>query len=65
MSDPKLKKAFETFDTDQSGTINQAELKHALEKAGFQPSIAECDWLIKKVDKNNNGEVDFDGNSYF
>jgi Ca2+-binding EF-hand superfamily protein len=52
-----LKKAFDEYDTDRSGKIEGNELKQALEKAGKNPSIKECDWLISQVDKNGKNLV--------
>ena len=37
MSDSELRKAFDAMDEDKNGTIDQFELKKALEKAGLQP----------------------------
>lgn len=56
----KLRAAFDAFDVDGSGSIDDAELKRALEAAGLMPSLDECLWLIKQVDKNASGEVEWD-----
>ncbi|KAI6174410.1 hypothetical protein M3Y98_01187000 [Aphelenchoides besseyi] len=50
---------FSMFDTDGSGAIGNEELKQAIISIGMQASDKEIDDLIKEVDEDGNGEIDF------
>ncbi|KAI6226234.1 hypothetical protein M3Y99_01312700 [Aphelenchoides fujianensis] len=50
---------FSMFDTDGSGAIGNEELKQAMIQIGLQASDKEIDDLIKEVDEDGNGEIDF------
>lgn len=53
----RLESAFGAFDTDQSGAISIQELKAAL---GRYIKADEWDDMIRDVDINGDGEIDFD-----
>ena len=55
----KLMQAFKMFDKDGSGTITKDEIKEVL---GFDSSIDMklIDNIIKEVDENGDGEIQFD-----
>ena len=48
------------FDKDGGGTISQAELKSVMERLGMKVSDADIMEVILSVDKNFDGEIDFD-----
>ncbi|KAL9228979.1 hypothetical protein vseg_004501 [Gypsophila vaccaria] len=57
----EIRDAFHVFDVDNNGLISSKELKHVMKKLGFANcSIKECDLMIKGVDKDGDGFVDFD-----
>jgi len=51
--------AFQIFDTDQSGTISRAELKNALLQRFGEIPEREIDQIMRDVDKNSDGQIDF------
>ncbi|KAM9391943.1 calcium-binding protein 5b [Pholidichthys leucotaenia] len=57
----ELKDAFKEFDVDGDGSITCDELKHAMEKLmGTHTSKNEADAVLKEVDGNGDGTVDFE-----
>ncbi|KAI3421953.1 hypothetical protein GPALN_012491 [Globodera pallida] len=50
---------FRMFDTDGSGAIGCEELKGAMLSIGLQADDSEIERLIKEVDEDGNGEIDF------
>ncbi|GAU13158.1 hypothetical protein TSUD_179010 [Trifolium subterraneum] len=59
--DEYLKDAFLVFDTDKNGLISAKELKRVLINLGFDHcSMGECKLMIKRVDKNGDGFVDYE-----
>lgn len=57
-NEEQLLKAFEHFDTDNSGTITRDELKEALHKYG--ESEENITKLLKEVDKDGDGQIDYE-----
>ena len=59
LQDDKLRQAFRFYDKDDSGTISISEIKDVL---GVGKSIEDHVWdqVVKEVDKDGNGEVDYD-----
>jgi len=55
----EVKEAFDLFDTDGSGTIDQKELKVAMRALGFEPKKDEIMKMIKDADQDNSGVIDF------
>ena len=51
--------AFKTFDTDGTGQIEPHELNRALIKCGIKKTPKEITEIIKEVDYNGNGEINF------
>ena len=49
----EIKEAFDLFDTDGSGNIDQKELKVAMRALGFEPKREEIKKMIADVDKDN------------
>ncbi|OIW00804.1 hypothetical protein TanjilG_18606 [Lupinus angustifolius] len=59
--DGYLMDAFLVFDTDNNGLISPKELQRVLVNLGFDNcSVRECKLMIKGVDKNGDGFVDFE-----
>lgn len=59
LSDENLKSAFKLFDRDNSGKISTSEIKKILDQG---KKIDQSVWeeIIKEVDENQDGEIDFD-----
>ena len=55
----EIKEAFDLFDTDGSGNIDQKELKVAMRALGFEPKREEIKKMIADVDKDGSGVIDF------
>merc|ERR1712137_503114 len=55
----QITQAFELFDTDGSGTIETQELKIAMRALGFEPKQEEIDKMVRDVDDDGSGSVDF------
>ncbi|CEI96024.1 hypothetical protein RMCBS344292_10194 [Rhizopus microsporus] len=55
----ELKEAFDAFDKDGDGTINQVELQAMMEKLGDKISLEEAKLLIDEVDLDKDGAVNF------
>lgn len=56
----ELREAFDLFDTDGSGTIEPKELKAAMQSLGFETKNHTVYTMISDIDKNGNGEIDFE-----
>lgn len=59
MTNDKLMAAFKMFDKDDSGTISPEEIKVVL-CAGGQVEEAVINDIIKSVDENGDGEIQFE-----
>ena len=55
----EIKEAFDLFDTDGSGTIDQKELKVAMRALGFEPKKEEIMKMIRDADQDHSGVIDF------
>jgi len=55
-----LKETFDLFDKDGGGTIDYNELKSVLYQLGVTATDKELKKIIHRVDKNFDGEIDFD-----
>ncbi|XP_065567701.1 uncharacterized protein LOC136031812 isoform X2 [Artemia franciscana] len=55
----RLKSTFDIFDTDGNGQITASELMSVLKSLGHNPTAVEILDLIKKVDTNGNGTIEF------
>uniref|UniRef100_A0A1I7WPK8 Troponin C n=1 Tax=Heterorhabditis bacteriophora TaxID=37862 RepID=A0A1I7WPK8_HETBA len=56
----EYRQLFNMFDTDGSGAIGNEELKQAMLSIGMHANEAEIDNVIKEVDADGNGEIDFE-----
>lgn len=59
MSNEKLMQAFKMFDKDGSGTISADEIRGVLGSGG-QLSQNSIEDIIKEVDENGDGEIQFE-----
>ena len=59
LTDEKLKQAFSLFDKDGSGTISSEEVKEIL-CAGRKIDDQVWEEVIREVDADGNGEIDFE-----
>ncbi|KAL6221660.1 hypothetical protein ACLB2K_005056 [Fragaria x ananassa] len=57
--DPELKRVFATFDKNSDGFITKQELKESLKNIRVFMSDEEVDEMVKKVDANGDGLIDF------
>jgi len=55
----EFKEAFRLFDRDGNGNITIQELETVMRSLGQTPSKEELDVMIKEVDSDGNGEIDF------
>lgn len=55
----ELKEAFAIYDITKDGTITTRELGTVLRQLGHNPTEAELIEMIKDVDKNNSGSIQF------
>ncbi|KAM7268476.1 hypothetical protein ACFE04_010642 [Oxalis oulophora] len=56
----ELKDAFDLYDQDKNGLISSNELHLVLNRIGMSCSVEDCVKMIKSVDKDGDGNVDFD-----
>ncbi|KAK3772289.1 hypothetical protein RRG08_039106 [Elysia crispata] len=54
----QLRQAFLVFDRDKSGTLNLSELREVLCGMGEPLTEDEATYVLRKIDKNNDGMVD-------
>ena len=57
-TDEELRRAFQVFDHDNSGTISTEELRSVLKSIGEDPSDAEIDEMMVQVDTDGSGTID-------
>ena len=55
----KCREAFNTFDTDGSGSIDAQEMRSLLEAIGVNPSEEELFRFMSEVDLDGTGEIEF------
>ncbi|KAM3128217.1 hypothetical protein pb186bvf_019700 [Paramecium bursaria] len=55
----EVKEAFDLFDTDRSGTIDQHEVKVILRALGFDVQKQEVLALMKEYDKEETGRIEY------
>ena len=55
----ELKEAFDLFDTDGSGSIDQKELGVVMQALGFQPNQEEIRKILIDLDQNADGVLDY------
>lgn len=62
MREDSLRTAFQMFDVDNSGKIDATEVRALLEGEDFKDQISkdQLNKIIKEVDANGDGEIDFE-----
>jgi len=58
-SEWEIKKTFEAIDEDGNGVLTEDELKHACDNMGLDLSDAEFSALMKGLDKNSDGKIEY------
>ncbi|OMP11507.1 Calcium-binding EF-hand [Corchorus capsularis] len=56
----ELKDAFDLYDMDKNGLISVTELHAMLKRLGEKCSLSDCKRMIKQVDKDGDGNVNFE-----
>ena len=56
----EIKEAFDLFDTDGSGNIDQKELKVAMRALGFEPKREEVRRMIAESNRDGSGTISFE-----
>ena len=56
----EFKQAFELFDLNKNGKITHKELKKIMQGLGQDPTEVEIDELVKEIDADGDGQIDFD-----
>ncbi|CAF2385453.1 unnamed protein product [Rotaria sp. Silwood2] len=56
----ELRDAFDLFDKDHSGRISSSELEGVLKALNIKASRKEAETLLKQMDRNNSGDIDFE-----
>ncbi|PNT71604.1 hypothetical protein BRADI_2g31900v3 [Brachypodium distachyon] len=59
-SEAELKEAFRMYDADRNGLISARELHRVLRQLGDKCSVADCSRMIRSVDADGDGSVNFD-----
>jgi calcium-binding protein CML len=54
-----VKTAFSAFDDNESGVVTSAEFAHALSQLGFNLSRTQLQILLRYLDSNNDGMIDY------
>ena len=58
--DSELREAFNLYDQDKNGLISATELHMVLNRLGLKCLVEECHKMIKSVDSDGDGNVNFD-----
>nr|XP_022332304.1 neo-calmodulin-like [Crassostrea virginica] len=59
-TEDEIREAFKLFDTDNNGFITVAELRNILTDTGEKIRPEEADELIKAIDKDGDGKIDYE-----
>ncbi|TVU07146.1 hypothetical protein EJB05_32922, partial [Eragrostis curvula] len=59
-SEAELREAFSMYDADRNGLISARELHRVLRQLGDKCSVADCSRMIRSVDADGDGSVNFD-----
>ena len=57
----ELRGAFQVFDKNGNGTVSVQDLKHSLTTLGEHLGEEEIDELIREVDHDGEGQLNYDG----
>jgi len=56
----QMRESFGMFDTSGDGNIDKWELAKVMVALGERPTVEELDEIIREVDKNGDGQIQFD-----
>ena len=56
----ELRDAFKLYDQDQNGLISASELHLVLNRLGMKCSVEDCHWMIRFVNSDGDGNVNFE-----
>ena len=56
----ELQDVFDQFDKDKDGKISAKELENAMQSMGQNPTVDEVQEMMREVDLNQDGKIDFD-----
>lgn len=59
-TEAELKEAFRMYDADRNGLISARELHRVLRQLGEKCSVADCSRMIRSVDADGDGSVNFE-----
>ncbi|CAN6335942.1 unnamed protein product [Urochloa humidicola] len=59
-TEASLREAFRMYDADSNGLISARELHRVLRQLGDKCSVADCSKMIRSVDADGDGSVNFD-----
>lgn len=59
-TEAELREAFRMYDADRNGLISARELHRVLRQLGDKCSVADCSRMIRSVDADGDGSVNFD-----
>ena len=62
-SEETLRAAFSVFDTSGDGFINAEEMRRIMINVGEPVTLEDVEQVIRKVDKNGDGAIDYTSNS--
>jgi len=57
----QMRQAFSVMDRDGSGKVSAGELKHVMRSIGEKLSDDDVDEIIRELDMDGDGEVDYEG----
>jgi len=60
-SEEEMRAAFKVFDLDGNGLIDSEELRLTMSRLGEAVTDADVDAMIRAVDRNQDGKVDYEG----
>ena len=59
-TEAELREAFRMYDADRNGLISARELHRVLRQLGDKCSVADCSRMIRSVDADGDGSVNFE-----
>ena len=59
-AEAELREAFRMYDADRNGLISAREVHRVLRQLGDKCSVADCSRMIRSVDADGDGSVNFD-----
>jgi Ca2+-binding EF-hand superfamily protein len=62
--DAALRELFCRLDKDNSGYLDHSEVKVGLRELGHEYTDEEVNEIIRSVDENSNGQVEYEGNLF-